>query len=149
VQLTDKGIRIALKLRIPSGSEEQASTPMLRLAHFVPMKVKRRGVEMRIILDGQLQAPQQVDPALLKGIARARCWFEQVASGRVQSLVEIARREGLPKRYVTRLARLAFVSPVAAEAVAAGRAPAGINLQMLMDGRQALPLDWKDQQLTL
>jgi hypothetical protein len=29
-----------------------------------------------------------------------------------RSLVEIARREGLPQRYVTRLARLAFVSPV-------------------------------------
>ena len=41
------------------------------------------------------------------------------------------------KRYVTRLARLAFVSPM----VAAGRAPAGINLQMLMDGRLALPPD--------
>ncbi len=56
---------------------------------------------------------------MLKAIARARCWFEEVASGRVRSLVEIARREGLPKRYVTRLARLAFVSPVVAEAVAA------------------------------
>jgi hypothetical protein len=42
-----------------------------------------------------------------------------------QSLIEIARREGLPKRYVTRLARLAFVSPMVAEAVAAGRAPVG------------------------
>jgi hypothetical protein len=146
MQLTDKGIRIELKVPIPSGSEEQASPPGLRLAHFVPMKVKRRGVEMRIILDGQPQAPERVDPALLKGIARARCWFEEVASGRAQSLVEIARREGLPKRYVTRLTRLAFVSPAVAEAVAAGRAPAGINLQMLMDGRQALPLDWKDQQ---
>jgi hypothetical protein len=53
------------------------------------------------------------------------------------------------KRYVTRLARLAFVSPMVAEAVAAGRAPAGINLQMLMDGRLALAPDWKDQQLLL
>ena len=113
------------------------------------MKVKRRGVEMRIVIEGQLQVPQQVDPALLKGLARARCWFEEVASGRVQSLVEIARREGLPKRYVTRLARLAFISPMVAEAVAAGRAPAGINLQILMDGRLALPPDWKDQQLML
>ena len=86
---------------------------------------------------------------MLKAIARARCWFEEVASGRVRSLVEIARREGLPKRYVTRLARLAFVSPMVAEAVAAGRAPAGINLQMLMDGRLALPPDWKDQQLMI
>jgi hypothetical protein len=148
VQLTDKGIRIALKVPMPSSGEEQPSTSVLRLSHFVPMKVKRRGVEMRIILDGQPQAPQ-VDPALLKAIARARYWFEEVASGRVRSLVEIARRQGLPKRYVTRLARLAFVSPVVAEAVAAGRAPAGINLQMLVDGRLALPPDWKDQQLML
>lgn len=149
VQLTDKGIRIALQVPIPSNSEARASTPVLRLSHFVPMRVKRRGVELRIIVDGQLQAPRQVDPALLKGIARARCWFEEVASGRAPSLVEIARREGLPKRYVTRLARLAFVSPVVAEAVAAGRAPVGINLQMLMDGRLALPPDWKDQLLMI
>jgi site-specific DNA recombinase len=59
VHLTDKGIRIALKVPIPSSSEEQPSTPVLRLSHFVPMKVKRRGVEMRIVIDGQLQAPQQ------------------------------------------------------------------------------------------
>jgi hypothetical protein len=149
VHLTDKGIRIALKVPIPSTSEEQPSTAVLRLSHFVPMEVKRRGEKMRIVIDGQLQAPPQVDPALLKALARARCWFEEVVSGRVQSLVEIARREGLPKRYVTRLARLAFVSPMVAEAVAAGRAPAGINLQMLMDGRLAQPPDWKDQQLML
>jgi hypothetical protein len=29
------------------------------------------------------------------------------------------------------------------------RAPAGINLRMLMDGRQALPLHWKEQQMIL
>jgi hypothetical protein len=149
VHLTDKGIRIALTVPIPSSSEGQPSTAVLRLSHFVPMKVKRRGVEMRIVIDGQLQAARQVDPALLKALARARCWFEEVACGRVQSLVEIARREGLPKRYVTRLAKLAFVSPMVVEAIAAGHAPAGINLQMLMDGRLVLTPDWKDQQLML
>jgi hypothetical protein len=149
VHLTDKGIRIALTVPIPSSSEGQPSTAVLRLSHFVPMKVKRRGVEMRIVIDGQLQAARQVDPALLKALARARCWFEEVACGRVQSLLEIARREGLPKRYVTRLAKLAFVSPMVVEAIAAGHAPAGINLQMLMDGRLVLTPDWKDQQLML
>jgi ParB-like chromosome segregation protein Spo0J len=104
---------------------------------------------MRIVIDGQAHVPQHIDPASLKALARARCWFEEIASGRAKSLFEIARREGLPKRYVTRLARLAFVSPVIAEAVAAGQTPAGINLQMVMDGRLALPLDWNDQQLSL
>jgi len=41
--------------------------PKLGRCHFVPMKVERRWVEMRIILDGHFQAPQHVDPALLKG----------------------------------------------------------------------------------
>ncbi len=95
---------------------------------------------------GDFRRPQQVDPALLKAIARARCWFEEVASGRTQSLLEIARREGLPNRYVTRVARLAFVSPTIAETIAGGRAPGAINLQMLMDGRVELPLDWQDRQ---
>jgi hypothetical protein len=38
VQLTDKGIRIALKLPIPSSSEAQTSTPVLRLSSFCPDK---------------------------------------------------------------------------------------------------------------
>jgi hypothetical protein len=68
-----------------------------------------------------------------------------LASGRVRSLVEIARREGLAKRYVTRLTKLAFVSPDLVEAIAKGVVPTGNNLQMLMDGRIALPLSWNDQ----
>jgi hypothetical protein len=51
--------------------------------------------------------------------------------------------------YRPAVVRAPDVSPVVAEAFAAARAPAGINPQMLMDGRQALPLDWNDQQLTL
>jgi hypothetical protein len=53
------------------------------------------------------------------------------------SLVEVARREGLAKRYVTRLTKLAFVSPAFVEAIAEGEARYGANLQMLMDGRIA------------
>ena len=66
VQVTNKGIRITLKVPIPPSSEEQPSTSLLRLSHFVRMKVKRRGVEMRIILDGPLRAPR-VDPATSRG----------------------------------------------------------------------------------
>ena len=88
----------------------------------------------------------RLDPALLKAFARARGWFEELASGRVRSLVEIARREGLAKRYVTRLTKLAFVSPAFVESIAEGEVPIETNLQMLMDGRIALPLSWSDQE---
>jgi ParB-like chromosome segregation protein Spo0J len=119
---------------------------MVGLSHFVPMKMRRRGVELRLILDGHIDRPPQVDPALLKALARARAWFEEVASGRVASLAAIARREGLRKRYVTRLAKLAFVAPAIAEAIAAGRPPIGVNLQTLMDGRLELAPCWFEQQ---
>jgi hypothetical protein len=70
---------------------------VLHLFRFVPFKVKRRGVEMRLVINGG-DEPRKPDPALLKAFARARRWFEELASGRVRSLVEIARREGLAKR---------------------------------------------------
>ena len=100
---------------------------------------------MRLIINGG-DEPRKPDPALLKAVARARAWFEELASGSVRSLVEIARREGLAKRYVTRLTKLAFVSPAFVEAIVEGNAPPATNLQMLMDGRIALPLVWNDQE---
>jgi site-specific DNA recombinase len=144
--LTDEGIRLGLNIPVPcSGPGGAPLRKLLHLFRFVPLKVKRRGVEMRLILNGGDQ-PRKPDPALLKAFARARGWFEELASGRVRSLVEIARREGLAKRYVTRLTKLAFVSPAFVEAIAEGNIPLRINLQMLMDGRTALPLSWADQE---
>jgi hypothetical protein len=68
-----------------------------------------------------------------------------LAWGRVHSLVEITRREGLAKRYVPRLIKLAFVSLAFAEAIADGAAPNFTNPQMLRDGRADLQLSWHDQ----
>ena len=143
--LTDDGIRLGLKISVPCSGPRGAALHKMLLLQFVPLKVKRRGVEMRLIINGG-DGPRRPDPALLKAFARARVWFEELASGRVRSLVEIARREGLAKRYVTRLTKLAFVSPAFAEAIAEGEVPITTNLQMLMDGRVALPLSWNDQE---
>ena len=121
--LTDEGIRLGLNLPVPCGGPGGAPLrKVLHLFRFVPLKVKRRGVEMRLIINGG-DEPRKPDPALLKAFARARGWFEELASGRVRSLVEIARREGLAKRYVTRLTKLAFVSPAFVDAIAEGEVP--------------------------
>ena len=144
--LTDEGIRLRMNIAVPSSRLAGALLrKLLHLVRFVPLKVKRRGVEMRLIINGG-DEPRQPDPALLKAFARARGWFEEWTSGRVRSLVEIALREGLAKRYVTRLAKLAFVSPVVVDAIAEGEVPIATNLQMLMDGRVTLPVGWNDQE---
>ena len=88
--------------------------------------MKRRGVETRIIIAAGDDLPRKVDPALLKAVARSRGWFEELASGSVRSLAEIARRENIAVRYVERLSRLAFTAPGIVEAIwpgtSAGRA---------------------------
>jgi site-specific DNA recombinase len=142
VTLSDEGIRVGLKVPVPWGiSNATVVQKTITLFRFVPLKIKRRGVETRLIINGGDQ-PRKPDPALLKALARARLWFDELASGCVSSLAEIARREGLPKRYVTRLTKLAFVAPVFVDAVADGSSPIAINLQAIMDGRFAIPSDW-------
>jgi site-specific DNA recombinase len=144
--LTDEGIRLGLNIPVVCGCPGNATLrKVLHLFRFVPLKVKRRGVEMRLIINGA-DEPRRPDPTLLKAFARARGWFEELASGRVRSLVEIARREGLAKRYVTRLTKLAFVSPKFVEAIAEGQVSPETNLQMLMDGRIVLPIGWEGQE---
>jgi hypothetical protein len=76
-QLTTEGIRIVLKISIPYDPRAcQAGSKVLRISRFVPMKLKRRGVELRIILDGKDEIRRKIDPALLKAIARARRWLQ-------------------------------------------------------------------------
>jgi hypothetical protein len=74
--LTAGGIRLSLKIPLPSGADE-ASLKVLRVYRFAPMRVKRRGAELRIIFDGKDDLPRKADPALLKAVARARRWFEE------------------------------------------------------------------------
>ncbi|MDO8432066.1 MAG: recombinase family protein [Candidatus Binatus sp.] len=150
VELLEQGIRVSIKLPVPSiGRAEVPLANVLHLSRLVPLTMKRRGVETRIILEGCEDSSRNVDPALLKAIARATQWFEELASGQVRSLAEIARRDGLPKRYVERLTKLAFLAPRIVDAVVEGCAAPGLSLQMLMDGRFELSAEWREQQRQL
>jgi hypothetical protein len=67
-ELTEDGIRVVLRIPIPSGHMiSETTAKILRVSRFVPMKVKRRGVEMRIIFNCKDELPRKVDTALLKG----------------------------------------------------------------------------------
>jgi site-specific DNA recombinase len=71
-----------------------------------------------------------------------------LASGRVRSLAEIARNEGIGKRYVEGLSRLAFVAPAIVEAICQGQQPAELNAEILLN-RIDLPLEWPAQRNAL
>ena len=106
---------------------------------------KRRGAETKLVLPGLAQQnhSSRCDPALIKAIARGRAWFEELATGRARSLQELAKRDGITRRYIRRLVDLAFLSPQLVEAILQGRQPVELTATRLTE--LDLPLDWTEQ----
>jgi site-specific DNA recombinase len=143
-ELHDDGISVTLRIDVPCSRAGVRTSSILNLSRFVPLRMKRRGVETRIILTEGEDLARKVDPALLKAVARSRAWFEELASGRVRSLTDIARREKIAPRYVERLSRLSFVAPRIVEAICQGRQPADLSAETLLN-RIDVPLEWLAQ----
>jgi site-specific DNA recombinase len=140
-QLSRESLHLSLKLPLAlSEPSEIASAVSLSLSRLVPMHKKRRGVEMRIVLEGDANL-NRVDPPLLKAVARARRWIGELVSGRVRSVNGLARREGIDCRSVRRLIRLGFLSPRIIEAIVEGRQPVELSVEALTR-RIELPLLW-------
>jgi hypothetical protein len=64
-------------------------------------------------------------------------------------MVEIARRNGVGKQYVSRLIRLAFLAPEIVECILAGGQPPELTAQALRSGRFDIPVEWAAQKRTL
>ena len=90
----------------------------------------------------------RVDPALVKAIVLGRKWFDDLASGRASSLVEIAKAEGVTDRYVGHLLPLAFLAPDIVASVLSGTQPVDLTAEALTK-RISLPLAWADQRKLL
>ena len=149
IGLKQNGIHVSIKLPITSDVGRDVATPNeLTLARFVPMRMKRRGVEMRLIIDGDATSATRVDLPLLNATARAYRWSNDLLAGRAQSIGEIARREHLTSRHVRRVMRLAFLAPRIVEVIAEGRQPVELST-IAMTQRIELPPLWSAQEQAL
>jgi len=143
VDLTESGFKLALRLPISENPSDK-----LNLERFVPLTMQKRGAELRLVIQNEPSARSTVDLVLLKTIARAHRWFDQLISGDAESLAAIATREGLNYRFVGKTIRLAFLAPEVVEAIAEGRQPPELSTELLTK-RIRLPLDWRDQKRLL
>jgi hypothetical protein len=87
---------------------------------------------------GDATPAARVDLPLLKATARAYRWSDDLVSGRVRSIGEIAKREHLTGRHVRRVMQLAFLAPRIVKAIAEGRQPADLTT-LAMTQRIELP----------
>ncbi|HYV71636.1 MAG TPA: recombinase family protein, partial [Pseudolabrys sp.] len=79
--------------------------------------------------------------SLLKSIARGRQWLDEIVSGAVQDLEQIAQRHHCSVRQVHMTISLAFIAPSLVQAAVEGRLPRGIGVASLRDA----PAEWSLQ----
>jgi hypothetical protein len=127
------------------GSETRSEDPI----HVVtsPCKLARRGQDLKFILplleDSNRFGRQ--DPALIQAVGKAHLWWGWIKKGEVESLSELAQREGIDKAQVSRWLRLAFLSPTLVRQIRAGAHPTSLTIETLT--RQVdLPTIWQEQE---
>ena len=113
----------------------------------IPFTLKRRGVEAKLILDSDDHAqPPNLDPALIKAVARAYVWNRKLMTGEVKSIRALAGTTGLTRPYVKRLLKLAFLSPDIIEMILTGRQPVDLTTQRLTKFSK-IPGSWAEQRI--
>jgi site-specific DNA recombinase len=75
----------------------------------VPIPAVSAGGSGKLVFENQ--NAKTPDAVVVKAIARASIWFEQLTTGKSQSMAEIAVREGITDNYVSNLIHLAWLSP--------------------------------------
>ena len=120
------------------------------IRHDLPMEIRRRGVETRLVLAGNGSAPTDAatDPALVKTLVRARGWFSELSQGHARSLEEIGRREGVSDRFIGALMPFAFLAPEVVSRILSGTQPVELTSETLMK-RVDLPFAWTEQEAIL
>ncbi len=96
-------------------------------------------------LPGSSQFALTTPPALIQAVAKAHLWWEWIKSGEVKSLSDISRREGIDKPKVTRMLRLAFLSPRLVRQIRDGGQPVGVTVKTLTREHD-LPILWEEQE---
>jgi len=105
-------------------------------------RLQRNPIGNRMVISSPDQEPANHNPALIKAVARAQVWFEQLATGQEESIRAIADRDGHTERYVGRMIRLAFLSPELVNMILAGGQPEDLTIETLW---KEPPLEWADQ----
>jgi hypothetical protein len=110
----------------------------------IPMRFQRRGGRKRIVApDGSQIVPAskpQPDGTLVKALARAWRWQSMLDDGVYATVSEIGDTENISKSYVSRILRLALLTPEIVERILDGRSAPGLP-QLL----KPFPLKWEKQ----
>jgi len=111
-------------------------------------RLKRTGMEMKMLVDGEVPSGRKADRSLVRLIVKAHAMKETLASGGTMDLGGTTQRWGTGRFYFTRLIKLTFLAPDITKAILEGRHPKVLTTARLMRETR-FPLDWREQREAL
>jgi hypothetical protein len=102
----------------------------------------QQGRALRLIVGNTNITTDASRLAILKAVARARLWYEQITTGEANSIAELARMHGISSRFIRIQMKLVQLSPRAIECLL--NQPESLPLS-LDDLLAAIPMKWSEQ----
>ena len=96
----------------------------------IPLTLRNRGGRPRILPHKEIEVAMDrgQDARLLRAIGRAWAWRHRLERGDVNTIADLAREEGISDRYVSRVIRLAWLSPSVLERLVLRREPTVLSI---------------------
>jgi site-specific DNA recombinase len=152
VELTRSDLRAEVSLRRldeatgqPSVDASLSDIPPFPMV--APLRLQRRGPELRIVLQGAATPVPKPDPLLLRTLIEARAWLADYL-GQHLTVSAIAARASANVGDVSRSLQLAFLTPDLVEGILDGTQPVALTAEQLKRAGE-LPLLWDEQRARL
>ncbi len=118
------------------------STGSSELVLACPFERRHWSNELRLIVPSADGAKRTEPTPLLRAIARARQWYERIATGEIYCLEQLAKEHGCTTNYISRLLELGRLSPQLIEQAVANPRKADVPIRLIPAG---VSLAWCEQ----
>ena len=140
-------LRLGALLDLPATPSQGVNDDEIELLS-VPVRLRRSGREIRMMINGTDSFAAKPDARLIKLLLRARRFNATLAEGEGVPFAVLAEQEGVSRSYFTRLVRLSYLAPDITQAILDGRQPPDLTAEKLLE-HSRLPLAWHDQRTVL
>ena len=137
--------RLAIRLKSAGDGEisSLSDDQLLSIPWQKPASRRSRQILLPHGVPGNEVRPTRIErrARLVRAIARGRRWLDEIVSGSVKDVQQIAARQKCSVRQVNMTISLAFLAPDLVRAAVEGRLPRGIGVERLRDA----PAEWSQQ----
>lgn len=136
---------VAYNTDLPEELKEETKSPII-LTKNIKITATANNGSVLILTDSDTQQPE-INPILVKAIAKSYLWNKQILLNEVKSGAEIQKRENLQSYgYVANILDLRFIAPDITDTILNGMQPRDLTIKKLF---KCKTLDWSEQKRIL